>query len=492
MGTGMGQDEESEDVGVGIGVLQRFRTATDWDGPNDPDNPRNFSFRRRVASTFAVTFLAFVSTLAGSLYSPAHEAVSRRFGVSEEVAILPLSLYNFGMAFGPLVGAPLSETLGRKAVFLTTSPIFALFTLGAGFSQNPASLIVCRFFAGVFASPALSNASATIVDYTAGRYRAVLLAFYYSIPFFGAVFAPLLGGFLVQTKGWRWTQWVTLFFILTFYIPILFMRESYKRTILERRARRLNIQGPPQPSRSLPSTIKHFLTTIFLRPVHMLVTEVIVTIVCLYNGFLFGLMYTFVVASPWVFQHYYGFGLTGQSLSFIGLMVGTASAPVPLILIDAYVYQPRLKRFRVHHPHVEEPFPPEHRLYPSMTASFVIPACLLGFAWTAHAQVHWAVPIAFQGLAFTATVMVYSSMNLFMVDAYGPLYGASAAGAAMLSRYGLSAAFPLFALKFYKALGVGWATSILAFGTLIMAPMPWVFWRHGELLRSKTKYETST
>ena len=171
------------------GVLQRIQTATDWNGPDDPDNPRNFSLRRRIASTVAVTCLAFVSTFAASLYSPAHDEVSTEFGVSDEVAILPLSLYNLGMAFGPLVGAPLSETFGRKAVFLTTTPVFALFTLGAGFSQGPASLISCRFFAGVFASPAISNASATIVDYTAGRYRAVSLAFYYSLPFFGAVFA---------------------------------------------------------------------------------------------------------------------------------------------------------------------------------------------------------------------------------------------------------------------------------------------------------------
>lgn len=182
----MGKDEAVESGENG--VLQRARTATDWDGPKDPDNPRNFSLRRRIATAFAVTFLSFVSTLAGSIYSPAHADISKQFGVSEEIAILPLSLYNFGMAFGPPIGAPLSETFGRRAVFLTTSPIFALFTLGAGFSQGPASLIICRFFAGVFASPAISNASATIVDHTAGRYRAVLLAFYYSIPFFGAVF----------------------------------------------------------------------------------------------------------------------------------------------------------------------------------------------------------------------------------------------------------------------------------------------------------------
>ena len=164
------------------------RHAKDWNGIDDPDNPRNFSLLRRVSSTAAVTFLAFVSTLAASIYSPGINGVTQEFAISEEMAILPLSLYNVGLAFGPLVGAPLSETLGRKAVLLATTPVFALFTLGSGFAQDVATLAVCRFFAGAFAAPAISNASATITDYTAGRYRAVSLSFYYSIPFFGAVF----------------------------------------------------------------------------------------------------------------------------------------------------------------------------------------------------------------------------------------------------------------------------------------------------------------
>lgn len=171
-----------------VEIQHQASTISDWDGPNDPDNPRNFSLRRRVASTIAVTFLAFVSTLAAAIYAPSHGEVAELFNVSDEIAILPLALYNLGLAFGPLIGAPLSEASGRKVVFLTTTPIFALFVLGAGLSQNAASLSICRFFAGLFASPAISNASATIIDYTAGRYRAVSLAFYYSTPFFGAVF----------------------------------------------------------------------------------------------------------------------------------------------------------------------------------------------------------------------------------------------------------------------------------------------------------------
>jgi len=471
-------------------------SVLDWDNKDDADNPRNFSLRRRIISTATVTFLAFVSTLGGSIYAPAHDEVSRSFNVSDEIAILPLSLYNAGLAFGPLIGAPLCETLGRKVVFLVTTPLFALFILGSGLSQSTASLITCRFFAGVFASPAISNASATIVDYTAGRYRAVSLAFYYSIPFFGAVVGPLIGGFLVELKGWRWTQWTTLMFCVAFYIPIVFTKESYKRTILQRRAKKRGV-AYPTTKRTLTQSVRYFAMTLFLRPLHMIATEPIVTLVCMYNGFMFGLLYTMVVASPWVYQHYYGFGLTGQSLSFLGLIAGTVLAPFPLILIDLYIYQPRLKRWKATQPlsnqdTPDEPrFPPENRLFPAMIGSFLLPLSLLGFAWTARPSIHYIVPIIFQCFSLLFSLIIYASANLFMLDSYGPLYGASAAGAAMLSRYTLSCCFPLFALQMFRGLGVGWATTILACCTAALAPIPWCFWKWGEGLRGRMKYESS-
>jgi len=123
------------------------------------------------------------STLAASIYSPAHDAISAEFGVSTTVALLPLSFYNLGMAFGPVVSSPLSETFGRKAVYLLTTPTFALFTLGSGLSQSLAALTICRFFPGMFASPGVSLASATISDMTAPVDRGVPLAMYYTIPF---------------------------------------------------------------------------------------------------------------------------------------------------------------------------------------------------------------------------------------------------------------------------------------------------------------------
>ncbi|WPH03108.1 hypothetical protein R9X50_00598300 [Acrodontium crateriforme] len=460
----------------------------DWD--HDPENPRNYSLQRRICTTIAVTLLAFVTTFAASIYSPAIDAVGAEFDLSEEVSILPLSLYNLGLAAGPLVGSPMSETLGRKPVILITSPIFALFILGAGFSQNLTLLCTCRFFAGVFAAPAVSNASATITDFTSGAYRGISMSFYYSVPTFGAALGPLVGGFVVQSKGWRWTQWTTIFFIVAFYLPVLATRETYKKKILQRRAKRMGVEGSLKTERSIFQAVGYFATTLLLRPVHMLLTEPIVSLVCLYNGFMFGLMYTYVVASAWIYQHYYGFSSTAQTLSFLGLVTGTLLAPCVLIPLDHFLYQPRLKAFRANNP-ANEPFPPEHRLYPAMIASFLLPASLFAFAWTTRPTIHWICPLIFQSLTMLFNLMIYAPANLFMMDAYGPLYGASAAGAAMLSRYALSCAFPLFSLTMYKALGVGWATSVLGFATLLMAPIPWVFWCKGEALRKRTRYETS-
>lgn len=299
-----------------------------------------------------------------------------------------------------------------------------------------------------------------------------------------------MGGFLVSSKGWRWTQWTILFFIVTFYIPVLFIRESYKKTILQRRAKSLNIQGPPSSQRGLVDATKYFLTTTIIRPIHMLFNEPIVALVCTYSAFQFGLMYTFVVASPYIFATVYHFNVQAQSLSFLGFMTGTILGPFPLILIDQLLYQPRLARFRQSHPPSSQ-FPPERRLYPSFPGAVLLPVSLLVFAWTTRPAVPWIVPVVFQALTVLSSLIIYAGVNVFMMDTYGPLYGASAAGANMMSRYTLSAVFPLFTLPMYKAMGVGWATSLLAFVALAMAPIPFVFWRWGGELRRRGKYETS-
>ncbi|KAJ4057938.1 hypothetical protein NW756_010335 [Fusarium oxysporum] len=113
-------------------TITRINAAYDWTGPNDPSNPRNFSLLTKTLSIASITSLAWASCFAGAIYAPAQTAVSHEFHQGRLLSVLPLSLYNLGMACGPLVGAPLSETYGRKTVYVATTPIFLAFLLGSG------------------------------------------------------------------------------------------------------------------------------------------------------------------------------------------------------------------------------------------------------------------------------------------------------------------------------------------------------------------------
>ncbi|KAL4892878.1 major facilitator superfamily domain-containing protein [Aspergillus ambiguus] len=456
-------------------------------GEDENSNPRNWSIFRKTLSTIIICCIGFNTTLGASIYTPGHEQVQRELGVSTTVSLLPLSAYSLGLAFGPMISSPLSETFGRKFVYLLTLPLFDLFMLGTGLSRNIASLIICRFFAGTFAAPGVSVATATIADYTDPSKRLIPLSIYYSIPFIGSAIGPLIGSFVTEAKGWRWTAWVVLIIAAVFHPPALYLKESYRQRVMYDKD---NTQGIPR-SKVILQTVKEFITSTVIRPLHMLTTEPLVGFICLYTGFQFALLYTFVVASPWVFGTVYGFSISAQGLSFLGLVTGCVAAPFILVAVDYYVRQHR-HRYNDNSGTSAVYLLPEIRLYTALYGSLVLPVGLFWFGWSARESVHWMVPIIGQGLTILGSLLIYVPCNFYMLDVYGARFGASAAGASSLSRYTLSAAFPLFVTQMYEVLGVSWATSLLGFISVLMLPIPWVFYYTGPRLRARSQYEHGT
>jgi len=128
-------------------------------------------------------------TMASSIYIPAIKDIQQQFHVSTTVSLLPYSFYVLGQALGPVLAAPMSETFGRRGTYIPYILLYALFILGSGFSRNIASLVICRFFAGVFGSPALSVGGGTIADIWAPQNRGIPMALVVLVPFLG----PSLG-----------------------------------------------------------------------------------------------------------------------------------------------------------------------------------------------------------------------------------------------------------------------------------------------------------
>jgi len=276
------------------------------------------------------------------------------FSVSEEVALLPFSFYVLGLAFGPMISSPISETFGRRFVYLTSVPVFALFIMGSGFAQSIATLIVCRFFAGLFGSPALSIGSATISEVWIPANRAIPMSLYVATPFLGPALGPLIGGFAVMALGWRWTAWITIFITIAVLAPACVgMRETYKKRILYKRAqreRKARGEANPRTTRGpLLPAIRNYVTTTLVRPFLMLLTEPIPGLFSLYVAFNFAVQYSFYAAFPLVFEESYGFNIGSTGLTFLGLGVGVVIATVALAYFNLKVYKPWVIQWKKEH-----------------------------------------------------------------------------------------------------------------------------------------------
>ena len=107
------------------------------------------------------------------------------FGVTEVVATLPLTTYVLGLSFGPILSAPISETIGRLGTYRISVPISIFFTLGAGFAPNITALYIFRFFAGFFGGASLPVCAGTSADLFRPKDFAVAGAFLIYCPFLG-------------------------------------------------------------------------------------------------------------------------------------------------------------------------------------------------------------------------------------------------------------------------------------------------------------------
>jgi hypothetical protein len=86
------------------------------------------------------------------------------------------------------------------------------------------------------------------------------------------------------------------------------------------------------------------------------------------------------------------------------------------------------------------------------------------------------------------TNIVQMCVSTYLIDAH-PRYEASANAAATATRSLIGALVPLFGRSMYKAMGLGWGNSLLGFLTLAMAPLPWLFFKYGEKLRTNPRFQ---
>lgn len=460
----------------------------DWDGPDDPANPYNWRPVRKWYVTLTTALMCLCVSLGSSLFVSGVFDLQQEMGVSRELCVSGLTFYLVGLAFGPAIAAPISETFGRAIVYITGFPLSMLFVMGVGLSKKIYQVLVCRFFAGLLASPALAIAGGTINDVWAIEDRGFAMACFCLAPFLGPVLGPVVGGFAAEHKGWQWTMWVSLMFCGAILPFVLLLPETYKPIILTRRAKKRNMKLNLKP---MSQILKTTLTTSLLRPVQMLVVEPIVLLWSFYIAFVFAVLFGFFEAFPIIFQGEYGMDLGVSGLPFIAVGIGLTLGVVFFILLDYFVLYP-------HNPDGTKgkrdeqgnliPGDPEGLLVVGKIGAVCLPISLFWLAWTGRNDIHWMCPTASAIPFGFGLILIFFINMLYFGISFPPASVASALGANNLLRYLLASVFPLFTTQMYERLHIDWATSLFAFISILLLPIPWFFQFYGKRLRERSKF----
>lgn len=365
--------------------LKRDPTVIDWDGPDDPENPKNWGMRRKWMATFVVSAFTFISPVSSSMVAPALNKVSADFGITNETeSALVLSIFVLAYAIGPLFLGPLSEVYGRVRVIQLSNLFFLAWNIGCGFAQNSGQMMAFRFLSGLGGSAPLAIGGGVLSDIWTADQRGKAIGVYSLMPLLGPAVGPIAGGWIALRTTWRWCFWSTS--LLTGVIQVFgffYLQESYTPTLLRRKAARARLETGNEKLHTPYDTekkISKVLGVALIRPFKLLGTQIIIQFIAVYMAYLYGLMYLLLSTFPKLWEQTYHENTGIGGLNYIslggGFFLGTQ--------ITAPLNDKLYRRLKKKNNGVGRP---EFRVPIMFVASLFIPTGLFWYGWSAQAKI---------------------------------------------------------------------------------------------------------
>tara|TARA_R110002003_G_scaffold3360_3_gene25201 strand:- start:1209 stop:1853 length:645 start_codon:yes stop_codon:yes gene_type:complete len=154
------------------------------------------------------------------------------------------------------------------------------------------TILICRFFAGLFGSSPLAIVAAVFADMFNNKLRGLAVAVFSATVFMGPLLAPFIGGFITTSYlGWRWTEYISSIMGFTaFGLLFLFMEETYPPVVLINKAaelrRRTKNWGIHAKQEEIEVDFKELIVRNVSRPMRILFTEPIVLLITIYMSFI--------------------------------------------------------------------------------------------------------------------------------------------------------------------------------------------------------------
>lgn len=235
-------------------------------------------------------------------YLPALPALGSYFATSASLVQLTLTVSMIGLAIGQLFVGPLSDRYGRKMPLIVSLILFILSTVACLGSETIGQFLIFRFIQGLSGAGGVVISKSIATDLYEGKQLTRFFSMLSSVQGLAPICAPVLGGLLLTVTDWRGIFWTLLVIGFLLLLTTTRFRESLQTPVTD----------------GLLAAFKAYLPVIrnrcFMRYV-------------LIQSMAMGVMFTYIAASPFIFQEHYGLSPIVYSLCFgvnaLGIMGGS-------------------------------------------------------------------------------------------------------------------------------------------------------------------------
>lgn len=237
-------------------------------------------------------------------YLPALPVLAGYFDTTASLVQLSLTFSMVGLAVGQLIIGPLSDKYGRKKPLMISLVVFCFSTLGCLYAPDIYGFIFFRLLQGLSGAGGVVISKSIATDLYKGNELARFFSMLSSVQGIAPVCAPVLGGVLLEVTDWKGIFWILMAIGLLLIVALAFFKES-----LDSEARQHG---------SVFSTFRYYLPLFRNAPFMRYV---------LVQAFAMGVMFTYIAASPFIFQEHFKMSPLAYSLCFganaVGIMLGS-------------------------------------------------------------------------------------------------------------------------------------------------------------------------
>lgn len=174
---------------------------------------------------YVLGFLTAIGPFSIDAYLPGFPAIAKDLQTDIEHVTLSLTSYFIGISLGQLFYGPILDRFGRKKPLLIGLIIYMVSAIGCAISPSIYSLVTFRFLLAIGGCVGMVASRAVVRDLFTAHETAKVFSMMMLVMGVAPILAPVLGGLIVTSVGWRFIFVLMLLvaaaitFVITRFLP---------------------------------------------------------------------------------------------------------------------------------------------------------------------------------------------------------------------------------------------------------------------------------